>query len=119
MREIAEWLDGAARAAAPRASPAGSCRRAPDTPPPPLEFTIEELLEAVERVLAMMPDPVIHRVVPRPLDVEAATARLMELLAERASASAGASCSARRRRSWTSSRPSWPCWSWRAAACCG
>ena len=56
---------------------------APDTPPPPLECSIEELIEAVERVLAMMPDPIIHRVVPRPLDVEGATARILELLGER------------------------------------
>jgi segregation and condensation protein A len=30
-----------------------------------------------------MPQPVLHRVVPRPLDVEGATRRLEELLAER------------------------------------
>lgn len=83
VREIADWLDAASRGRAARFA-RGFVPPAPDTPPPPLEFTIEELLEAVEHVLAMMPDPIIHRVVPRPLDVEAATARILELLAERA-----------------------------------
>ena len=82
VREIAAWLDGAARGRAARCA-RGFVPPPPDTPPPLLEFTIEELLEAVQRVLAMMPDPIIHRVVPRPLDVEAATARLMEMLGSR------------------------------------
>jgi len=82
VREIAEWLDVAARHRAGRFA-RGWVPPAPDQPPPPLEFTIEELLEAVERVLAMLPDPVIHRVIPRPLDVEQATARVLELLRER------------------------------------
>lgn len=82
VREIAEWLDGASRARAAR-SARGYLPPAPDVPAPPPEFSIEELLEAVEHILAMMPDPVIHRVVPRPLDVEAASTRILELLAER------------------------------------
>ena len=82
VREIADWLDAASRSRAARFA-RGYVPPPPDTPPPPLEFTIEELLEAVEHVLAMMPDPTIHRVVPRPLDVEGATARILELLAER------------------------------------
>jgi segregation and condensation protein A len=82
VREIAEWLDGAARQRAARFA-RGFVPPAPDTPPPPLEFTVVELLEAVERVLAMMLDPVIHRVAPRPLDVEAATKRLLEMLVGR------------------------------------
>ena len=82
VREIADWLDAASRGRAARFA-RGFVPPAPDAPPPPLEFTIEEVLEAVERVLAMMPDPIIHRVVPRPLDVEAATARILELLAQR------------------------------------
>ncbi len=82
VREIADWIDGAVRGRAARFA-RGFVPAAPDLPPPPLEFSIEELLEAIERVLAMMPDPVIHRVVPRPLDVEAATTRILALLAER------------------------------------
>jgi len=82
VREIADWLDGAARGRAARFG-RGYVPPEPDAPPPPLEFTIEEMLEAVERVLTMMPDPVIHRVVPRPLDVEAAATRILEMLAVR------------------------------------
>ena len=84
VREIADWLDGAARRRALRYG-RGFAPPGPDVPPPPLEFTIEELLEAVERVISMLPDSVIHRVVPRPLDVEAATARILDLLAVRES----------------------------------
>ena len=51
-------------------------------PPPPPELDLTELMEAVERVLALMPDPVIFRVMPRPLDVEGATRRITALLAE-------------------------------------
>ena len=84
VREIAEWLDAAARRRALRFG-RGFAAPAPDLPPPPLEFTVEDLLEAVERVIAMLPEQVVHRVLPRPLDVEAATARVRELLAERES----------------------------------
>ena len=82
VREIADWLDAAAHRRAGRFS-RGWVPPASDQPPPPLEFTIEELLEALERVVAMLPDTVIHRVIPRPLDVEAATTRVLEMLRER------------------------------------
>jgi chromatin segregation and condensation protein Rec8/ScpA/Scc1 (kleisin family) len=42
-----------------------------------------ELLQAVERVIAAIPSPVLHRVVARPLDVESATRRIQELLETR------------------------------------
>jgi chromatin segregation and condensation protein Rec8/ScpA/Scc1 (kleisin family) len=35
------------------------------------------------RVIALIPEPMLHRVVPRPLDVEGATAKIIALLAER------------------------------------
>ncbi len=82
VREVADWLDAASRARAARFA-RGWLPAVPDVPPPAPEFSVEELLEAVERVLAMMPDPIIHRVAARPLDVEAATTRILELLAER------------------------------------
>jgi chromatin segregation and condensation protein Rec8/ScpA/Scc1 (kleisin family) len=41
------------------------------------------MLQAVERVVAAIPVPVLHRVVARPLDVEAATRRIEALLDER------------------------------------
>ena len=43
-------------------------------------FDLNDLLKAVTDVLDAMPRAVIHRVVPRPLDVEGATRRLRELL---------------------------------------
>ena len=54
----------------------------PVIPPPPLTLGIIDLLAAVERVLANIPFPVLHRVVARPLDVESATRRIETLLAE-------------------------------------
>jgi segregation and condensation protein A len=44
---------------------------------------LNELLAAAERVIALIPEPVLHRVVPRPLDVEGATERIQALLAAR------------------------------------
>ncbi|HEV2290258.1 MAG TPA: hypothetical protein VGR60_00300, partial [Gemmatimonadales bacterium] len=52
----------------------------PELPEPPLTLDILALLQAVERVIAGIPDPVLHRVVPRALDVEGATRRVLELL---------------------------------------
>jgi len=56
----------------------------PAAPPAPLVIELNDLLAAAERVIALIPEPVLHRVVPRPLDVEGATAKLQALLAERA-----------------------------------
>jgi segregation and condensation protein A len=82
IREITDWLAKAARRRAETYT-RGWIPTPPDVPPPPPEFDLTELIEAVERVLAMMPDPVVFRVIPRPLDVEGANRRVMELLAER------------------------------------
>ena len=84
IREVVEWLERAARRRAER-SARGWLPPVPETPPPPLVFSIEELLGAVERVLAMLPDPAIFHVLPRPLMVEAATRQVLDLLAERPS----------------------------------
>jgi segregation and condensation protein A len=82
IREITDWLTAAARRRA-ECWTRGWIPTPPDVPAPPPEFDLTELIEAVERVLAMMPDPVVFRVIPRPLDVEGATRRVMDLLAER------------------------------------
>jgi segregation and condensation protein A len=79
IREVVDWMERAARRRAERYG-RGYLPPAADQPPPPLVISVEELLEAIERLLAMVPDPVLHRVLPRPLDVEAATERLLELL---------------------------------------
>lgn len=84
IREVVDWLERAARRRAERYG-RGWVPAAPDAPPPPLAFSIEELVEAVERVLAMIPDAVIHRVLPHPLDVEGATRRVLDMLDARPS----------------------------------
>jgi segregation and condensation protein A len=80
IREVVDWMEKAARRRAERFG-RGWVAPAPEAPPPPLSFEIEELIEAVERVLQMMPDPALYRVAPRPLDVEGATRRVLEMLA--------------------------------------
>lgn len=83
IRELVDWL---AQAAAARAERAGRGFEAalPEPPPAPLAIGLNDLLAAAERVVAMIPEPTLHRVVPRPLDVEGATARILALLAARA-----------------------------------
>jgi segregation and condensation protein A len=82
IREVAEWMGRAADRRAQQ-SARGYLPPPPELPPPPLKMNIIDLLAAVERVLANIPFPVLHRVVARPLDVESATRRIEELLAER------------------------------------
>ena len=79
IRELVGWLE---RAAAARAERFGRGYEAPppDAPPAPLTIELNELLGAAERVAALIPEPMLHRVVPRPLDVEGATARIIALL---------------------------------------
>lgn len=82
IREIVNWIE---RAAARRADQyaRGYLPPPPDLPPLPLTLDLMQLLEAVERVVRGIPDPVLHRVVARPLDVEGATLRLEALLLDR------------------------------------
>lgn len=82
VRELVDWL---ARAAACRAEQFGRgfTPEPPALPPAPLVIELNELLAAAERVIALIPEPVLHRVVPRPLDVEGATAKIEALLAAR------------------------------------
>jgi segregation and condensation protein A len=83
VRELVGWLE---RAAAARAERFGRGYEAPppDAPLAPLVVELNELLAAAERVAALIPEPMLHRVVPRPLDVEGATARIQALLDARA-----------------------------------
>jgi segregation and condensation protein A len=82
IRELVDWLG---RAADVRAERYGRGYEAPppDAPPAPLQIDLNDLLGAAERVIALIPEPMLHRVVPRPLDVEGATERIMKLLDER------------------------------------
>jgi segregation and condensation protein A len=82
IREIAIWFGRAAERRAERLV-RGYLPPAPELPPPPLTLDLMALLQAVERVIAAIPSPVLHRVVARPLDVESATRRIEELLDQR------------------------------------
>lgn len=82
IREIAQWMGGAVERRAERFA-RGYLPPAPELPPPPLTVDLLGLLQAVERVIAAIPIPVLHRVVARPLDVEGATRRIESLLETR------------------------------------
>jgi len=82
VKEVALWLGRAMERQADR-FPRGWLPPAPDLPPPPLTLDLLEVLDAVQRVVAGILSPVLHRVVARPLDVEGATRRLVALLEER------------------------------------
>lgn len=82
IREVAVWLGRSAERRAEQFA-RGYLPPPPPVPLPPLTLNLIDLLSAVERVLAGIPFPVLHRVVARPLDVESATRRIEGLLAER------------------------------------
>jgi segregation and condensation protein A len=83
IKEIVGWFERSAERRSLQYS-RGYIPPAPDLPPLPLTLDLLALLEAVQRVIEGIPDPVLHRVVARPLDVEGATARIEALLADRA-----------------------------------
>ena len=82
IKEIAGWLERRAERHAQR-FPRGYFPPAAEVPPLPLVIDLAELLRAVEQVISEIPQPVLHRVVARPLDVEGATRRIEALLADR------------------------------------
>jgi chromatin segregation and condensation protein Rec8/ScpA/Scc1 (kleisin family) len=82
IREIARWMGSAVERRAERFA-RSYLPPAPELPPPPLTLDLLGLLQAVERVIAAIPIPVLHRVVARPLDVEGATRRIESLLETR------------------------------------
>ncbi|MFL5404086.1 MAG: segregation and condensation protein A [Gemmatimonadales bacterium] len=81
IREVSVWMGRSAERRAEQFA-RGYLPPLPALPPPPLTLQLLDLLSAVERVLAGIPFPVLHRVVARPLDVENATRRIEGLLAE-------------------------------------
>ncbi len=80
IREVAVWLGRAAERRAEQLA-RGYMPPAPALPPPPLTLNLLDMLTAVDRVIAAIPSPVLHKVVARPLDVESATRRIEDLLA--------------------------------------
>jgi segregation and condensation protein A len=79
VREVVGWIQDQAGQHADR-FPRGWLPPAPELPPAPIVCDVSDLLAAVHRVLEGMPQPVLHRVVPRPLDVEGATKRIVSML---------------------------------------
>jgi segregation and condensation protein A len=82
VREVADWMAGQASARAEQ-FPRGWAPPPPEPLPPEVVIDLAEVVRAVEEIIEGMPQPVIHRVVPRPLDVEGATARIRKLLVGR------------------------------------
>ena len=82
IREIAVWMGRTAERRAEQFG-RGYLPPPPELPPPPLTLDMLDLLQAVERVVAGIPTPVLHRVIARPLDVEGATRRIEQLLDQR------------------------------------
>lgn len=82
IREVADWLLSRASARAEQ-FPRGWVPPPPDPLPPEIVIDLDQVVRAVEEVIEGMVQPVIHRVVPRPLDVEGATARIRAMLAGR------------------------------------
>ncbi|MBW8772648.1 MAG: segregation/condensation protein A [Gemmatimonadetes bacterium] len=83
IKEIVSWFEQAAQRRSLQYA-RGYIPPPPELPPVPLTLDLLALLEAVQRVIDGIPEPVLHRVVARPLDVEGATARIEALLADRA-----------------------------------
>ena len=82
VKEIAIWMGRSAERRSHLLA-RGWLPAPPELPAPPLTLDLVPLLAAVERVIAGIPTPILHKVVARPLDVEGATLRLEALLAER------------------------------------
>ncbi len=82
VKEVASWLERSAERRADQYA-RGYLPPPPELPPLPLTLDLLELLKAVEKVVSEIPSPVLHRVVPRPLDTEGAVRRLEALLLDR------------------------------------
>jgi segregation and condensation protein A len=82
IRELAQWLESRADLRSAQFG-RGFLPEPPVPEPAPVELDLQEILAAVERVLEAIPRRVLHRVVPRPLDVEGATKRIVAMLESR------------------------------------
>jgi segregation and condensation protein A len=82
IKEIAHWMAAAAERRSLRFA-RGYLPPPPDVPPLPLTLDLLEMLAAVERVIAGILHPVMHRVIARPLNVEGAVLRIQGLLVDR------------------------------------
>ncbi len=82
IREVADWLSDRASARAER-FPRGWVPEPPEPLATEIVVDLDDVVRAVEEAIDAMPQPIIHRVVPRPLDIEGATSRIRTLLAAR------------------------------------
>src|SRR5689334_22990575 len=82
IRELVDWMQLAASRRAEQFG-RGFAPEPAAAPPAPLVIDLNDLLAAAERVIALIPEPMLHRVVPRPLDVEGAMAKIHALLQDR------------------------------------
>jgi segregation and condensation protein A len=81
IKEIVGWFERSAERRAQQYV-RGYIPPPPELPDLPLTLDMLALLSAVQRVIDGIPEPMLHRVVARPLDVEGATARIEALLAD-------------------------------------
>lgn len=81
IKEIVSWFERSAERRALQYV-RGYIPPPPELPELPLTLDLLALLEAVQRVIDGIPEPILHRVVARPLDVEGATKRIEALLAD-------------------------------------
>jgi len=79
VRELVRWLEERADLRSAQFG-RGYIEEPPVLDPTPIQLDMDEMMAAVERVLEAIPRRVLHRVVPRPLDVEGATERILEML---------------------------------------
>ena len=85
MREVVDVLEGRGEERRNRFA-RGYLPIDPTPPPAPLALSLSELLAAVDRVLRMARQPLIHDVVPRALDVDGAIVTIRSVLSARATA---------------------------------
>ena len=84
IREVALWFQDSAHEQSNRFG-RGWLPDPPDVGPAPIVVDIDAIVRAAFELVEAMPEPVLHRVVPRPLDVEGATRRVVAMLDARGS----------------------------------
>jgi chromatin segregation and condensation protein Rec8/ScpA/Scc1 (kleisin family) len=82
IREVAGWFHDRALRQGNRFA-RGWTPEPPDPGPAPIIVDIDAIVRTAWELVAAMPEPVLHRVVPRPLDVEGATRRVLAFLEAR------------------------------------
>ena len=84
IREVALWFQDSAHEQANRFG-RGWLPAPPDPGPAPVVVDIDAIVRAALELVEAIPEPVLHRFVPRPLDVEGATRRVVAMLEARGS----------------------------------